>query len=327
MGTVGNHNLTLADHARRLDPGGKVDKIVEVLNETNEIIQDMVIKEGNLPTGNLVTIRTGLPAVTWRKLNYGVAPSKSATIQVTDALGLLEGYSDVDKRLAVINGNEGELRLSEDRAFLESFNQEMAETLFYGDTGIHPERFLGLAPRYPYKDSPNVIDAGGSGSDCASIWLVVWGENSLYGFFGKGSKAGLTHEDKGQVTLLDGAGGQYEGLRSHYVWELGLTVKDWRYAARICNVDMGSGSFPSTIMDHMIRALAKIPSLKSGKPTWYMNPDLKASFDVQARKESNRQLTYTDDPFSGPTTKFNGIPIRRCEQLLITETALGATPS
>ena len=42
----------------------------------------------------------------------------------------------------------------------------------------------------------NVISAGGAGS-CTSVWLVVWGPNTIHGIFPKGSKAGLSHDDLG----------------------------------------------------------------------------------------------------------------------------------
>ena len=74
-------NPTLADVIKRTEPGvnggpGKIATIVEMLTETNEILQDMTYVEGNLPTGHKSTIRTGLPSAAWRMLNYGVQPSK-----------------------------------------------------------------------------------------------------------------------------------------------------------------------------------------------------------------------------------------------------------
>ena len=120
---------TLSDWARRVDPDGKIAKIVEILNLTNPILEDMPFVMGNLPTGHRTTIRSGLPSVTWRLLNYGVQPSKSRTVQVTDTIGMLEAYAEVDKVLADLNGNTPAFRLSEDKAFIEAMNQEMASTL------------------------------------------------------------------------------------------------------------------------------------------------------------------------------------------------------
>ena len=133
MAVKGLTALTLADWGKRVDPNGKVDKIIELLGQTNPILQDMPFVEGNLPTGHRTTIRSGLPSATWRLLNYGVQPSKSTTVQVTDSVGMLETYAEVDKSLADLNGNTAEFRLSEDSAFIEAMNQQIAQTLFYGE--------------------------------------------------------------------------------------------------------------------------------------------------------------------------------------------------
>ncbi|WP_337238094.1 major capsid protein, partial [Salmonella enterica] len=79
-----------------------------------------------------------------------------------------------------------------------------------------------------------------------SIWLVVWGENTVHGIFPKGQKAGIQMEDKGQVTLKDVNGGKYEGYRTHYKWDNGLALRDWRYVVRIANIDVSNLSEPSS---------------------------------------------------------------------------------
>ena len=52
MATKTSKNLTLADWAKRQDPSGKTAKIVELLAETNEIIEDMVYIEANSDLGH-----------------------------------------------------------------------------------------------------------------------------------------------------------------------------------------------------------------------------------------------------------------------------------
>lgn len=176
MAVKGLTALTLADWGKRVDGNGKIDKIIELLGQTNPILDDMLFVEGNLPTGHRTTVRSGLPTATWRLLNYGVQPSKSTTVQITDSIGMLEAYSEIDKSLADLNGNTNDFRLSEDRAFLEAMNQQMAQTLFYGDTSVNPQQFMGLSSRYSSKaagNGQNIIDAGGTGTDNTSIWLVV----------------------------------------------------------------------------------------------------------------------------------------------------------
>jgi hypothetical protein len=315
--------------AKRSDPDGKIDTIVELLAETNECLEDMTFLEGNLPTGHRTTIRSGLPGSTWRKLNYGVQPSKSTTVQVTDTAGMLEAYAEVDKALADLNGNTGSFRLSEDRAFLESMNQTMATTLFYGDTGTDPEKFMGLAPRYSStsaESGDNIISAGGSGSDNTSIWLVVWGPNTCHGIYPKGSSAGLNHQDLGEVTLEDAAGGKYQGYRTHYKWDIGVSVRDWRYVVRIPNIDISnltrdaSGS-SANLIDLMVQALEKVPNLGLGRATFYGNRTISSFLRRQITNANNVNISM-DEVAGKRVMTFDGIPFRRNDALLNTEAAV-----
>ncbi|MBX9946072.1 MAG: hypothetical protein K2Y40_18500 [Reyranella sp.] len=323
MAAIGTTALTYADWAKRYNDG-RISVIVELLSQTNEILDDMRWVEGNLPTGHRTSVRTGLPAGTWRLLNYGVQPTKSTTSQITDSCGMLETYSEIDKALADLNGNSAEFRLSEDKAFLEGLSQQLAQTLFYGNTDEAPEKFMGLAPRFSTLAGSaigqNVIDAGGAGSDNTSIWLVVWGDLTLHGIFPKGSKAGLQMRDLGEQTLADTNGNKYQGYRTHYKWDAGLTVRDWRYAVRIANIDVSdlSGGAPTDLIKHMIRATHKVPSLKSGQPVFYMNRTGRQWLDIQAATKDNVMLKISE--FEGrPVREFLGIPIRTCDQILNTE--------
>lgn len=323
MAIKGTNALTLADHAKRMDPDGKIPAIVELLSQTNPILTDMVYVEGNLPTGHRTTIRTGLPAAAWRLLNYGVQPSKSTTAQVTDSCGMLEAYAEVDKALADLNGNTNAFRLSEDQAFLEAMNQQMAETLFYGDTRINQQRFTGLSARYndlTAKNAQNIIDAGGTGSNLTSIWLVVWGTNTVHGIFPKGQAAGLSHKDKGEVTLEDAEKGKYEGYRTHYKWDNGLTVRDWRYVVRIANIDttkLGADDGPN-LATLMVQALHRIPNLQMGNAVFYMNRDAAEYLDIQATEKASLAISVKETEGVW-WTSFRGVPVRTCDALLSTE--------
>ncbi|MCR0998663.1 major capsid protein [Serratia rubidaea] len=324
MAIKGQTALTLADWAKRVDPNGKVDKVVEILAQTNEILDDMLFVEGNLPTGHRTTIRTGLPKATWRMLNYGVQPGKSTTAQVTDATGMLETYSEIDKSLADLNGNTVDFRMSEDTAFLEGMNQDMAETVFYGDATINPQRFTGLSARYndlSAKNAQNIIDAGGTGSNLTSIWLVVWGANTIHGIFPKGQKAGIHFEDKGQQTLTDASGGKYEGYRTHYKWDCGISVRDWRYAVRICNIDtttLDSDENAANLLKLIVKAFHRIPNLKLGKAALYGNRTVMEYIDVQALEKASLAVK-TQETEGIFWQSIRGVPLRTCDALLDTE--------
>lgn len=326
MPVLAANNPTLLDVAKRLDPDGKIAAIVEILNATNPVLDDLTFVEGNLPTGHRTTIRTGLPTPTWRKLYGGVQPTKSTTVQVTDSCGMLEAYAEVDKALADLNGNTAAFRLSEDAAHIEAMGQEMASTLFYGNEGATPEAFTGLAPRYNSKSAQNVdniIDAGGTGSDNTSIWLCVWGPQTGFGIYPKGSTAGLQMTDKGQVTVenVDGSGGRMEAYRTHYRWDAGLTIRDWRYFVRIANIDVSDlDTVANTrkLIEWMIQASERIPELGKGRAAFYMNRRLREKLRLGILEKISSNLTW--ETISGERVMtFDDIPVRRCDALINAE--------
>jgi hypothetical protein len=335
MATLATSALTLADWAKRIDPDGRVPVVAELLSQSNEILEDCMFMEGNLPTGHRVVIRTGLPTVYWRAINQGIPTTKSSTAQVDESCGMLEAYSEVDKDLAELNGNTAQFRLSEDTAFLESMNQTQAQTLFYGNPGTDPKQFLGLATRYSSTSAgngQNVISAGGSGSDNASIYLVVWGDNTVFCPFPKGSKAGLIHEDLGLNTVWDSAGARYQAYRTHYQWKNGLVVKDWRYVVRIANIDISdligqtgtqAAAAATNIVKLMARALYRIPNMAMGRPAFYMNRTVHSGLALAAMDKSQYVLKINEglSQFGTPSNylSFLGVPLRRVDQLLNTE--------
>jgi hypothetical protein len=347
MALIGSTALTLLDWGKRCDDDGKIATIINLLSQTNEVLDDMLWVEGNLPTGHKTTVRTGLPSATWRLLNYGVPRAKSTTAQVTDTCGILEAYSEIDKDLAELNGNTAEFRMSEDLAFLEGINQQLAQTLFYGSTAVNPERFMGLAPRFSTVNTANaqtannVLDAGGTGSTNTSVWLVVWGPHTCHGIFPKGGKSGLQMRDLGEEPLYDANNNLYRGYRTQYQWKAGLTVRDWRYVVRIANIDAStlSGGTPPNLINLLVRAIHKLPTapvtagpvqkasapgtpdtgLSMGSTAIYCNRAVSTWLDIQALNKTNALLKI--DEYEGkPRTSFRGIPIRVVDQLLNTET-------
>jgi hypothetical protein len=338
MATLANTSLTLADWAKRTDPDGRIPIVAELLSQSNEILEDCVFKEGNLPTGDRVVIRTGLPTVYWRALNQGIPNSKSTTAQVDEACGILEARSEVDKDLAMLNGNTAQFRLSEDTAFLEAMNQTQATTLFYGNPSTDPKQFLGLAARYSSlsaSNAQNIISAGGSSSDNTSIYLVVWGDNTVYCPFPKGSKAGLIHEDLGEQTVYNSDGTRLQAYATRYQWKNGLVVKDWRYVVRICNIDVSdlvgqtgtqAASAATAVIKLMARALYRIPNMAMGRAAFYMNRTVHSGLSVAALDKSqyvlkvNEGLSQFGTPFSW--LSFLGVPLRRVDAILNTEAAV-----
>jgi hypothetical protein len=332
MSTIGATVMTLLDWAKSVDPNGNTMQTVEMLAQRNAILKDMLWKPTNMTLAERTTVRTGLPTVAWRLLNQPSSTSKSTKAQIDEGCGMLEAWSEVDEEVLKLGGNKNQIQLSEGRSFIEAMNIEMAQTLFYGNTGTAPEEFLGLAPRYSdpsATNGSNIIDAGGSGSDNTSIWLCVWGENSLYGIFPQGSMAGLQHDNYGLTTIQGATGIGTTRMRvnqERWQWKAGIALKDWRQVGRIGSIDVSNligVSSAADIIEMMIKLLHSVDDITIGKPVFYMNRTVAMMLDILLRNDvqTGGQLSYAvvDGEWR---YSFRGIPIRICDAILNTETAV-----
>ena len=325
MAALSDTAPTYLDWARRLDPDGNIATIVEILSEELPMLEDAAVVEGNDILSHRTTVRSGLPTGTWRKLNYGVPVEKGKTKQITDTIGSLESYGEVDKDLALLNGNSAAWRLSEEAAFIEGLSQTMGDTIVYGNTDTDPEKFLGLTERYNDSSAENarmiINGGGGDASTQSSIWGVTWGERSCHMTFPKGSTAGLSFQDLGEETLDDGSSGLYQGFRTHYSWKAGMVLRDWRKVTRIANCKPSELVADTTsILDLMIDAQNQLKSPgTNGQLVWYVNRGVKAVLDKEAKNQSNMALEVQKQDNRGPVTMFWGNPIKLMENLITTE--------
>lgn len=344
-------HATLIDIAKSLDPNGNVAIVAELLNQSNELIQYVPYIEGNLPTGHKAVVRAGLPTVTLRKFYQGVAPSKSGRATIEDVCAMQEGRNEIDKDLCELNGNTAAFRMSEARAFIEAMGQEYASQVMYGNTSSNKDGILGLTPRYNAiasgnnQTAQNIIDAGGTGSDNTSVWLVGWGAETITGIYPKGSKAGLVQEDLGVIDAFDSSNYRYRAYADLWQWKYGLHVKDWRYAVRIANIDVSdltgqTGTQAITaatwINKLMIKAMARIPSMGMGTPTFLASRTVKEMLSIGALDKSQNALSFTaavnqygtvapgsvagnGTGIKGGQLMFMGVPVLTVDQILSTE--------
>ena len=329
MATVGNTYLTLADVFKRTDGDKQIASVIELLAQDNPILQDMIVKEANDGTTHLTTVRTGIPEATWRMLYQGVQPTKSTTAQVRDATGMAEAWSEIDEKLVRMTQDPAGLRLSEAQAFLEGLNQAVATSLFYGDQATSPAKFTGLAPRFnkiaTSGSGAQIVDAGGTGSDNTSIWFVVWGENTVHGLYPKGSKAGISREDKGVQTKQLADGSVYDVVREKFQWDVGLSVRDYRYVTRIANIDVSAVQDGTlNLYTFMRKAFYRLKQRRviGGRAAIYLNSDMLEALDALATNSG------TTDNFVRLSRKeiegeevltYRGIPLRESDALLNTE--------
>jgi len=342
MATLGQTTYswpTLLDVAKRTDPNGQIPQIAEILSQYHMIMDMLPYVEGNLPTGQQHTVRNSLPTPTFRLLNQGVTPAKSTTGQIVDTCALLESRSHVDVEVANLNGNTAAFRMSEALAFIQGMTNTIASTLITGDVSVDPERFNGLQSRYfslgsTYTTSSQLLDAGGTGSDNTSIWLLGLGPNSVFMTYPKGSQVGLEHMDRGIQTVADAnnSGTYFEAYVDVWKWKCGLAIKDYRNVVRVCNVDVSnlatfgdSSPTNANILKYMSLAIDNLPpDHKAMKPVFLMSKNTLSALRYLALTQANVNLTvqqwYNESvPRHMNPVFFQGIPCLRMDGITSTE--------
>jgi hypothetical protein len=320
--------VTLYDIAARLGAKGDLaaQKVVELQSQTNDIWRALPIKEANDGSSEKAVIRHALPKVAWRIINRGSVPSKSASNQVSFGCGGVEALADVDERLMKLNKGSNVWRQNENFAHQEAMSQEMSQTIFYGDEKINPAGFSGLGAYYYSKEKQDkiyadqIIDAGGTGDNLTSLWIVTMGYDTVYGIHPEGVPAGYKYEDKGLVEMRDNDGGIYYGYRSKYNWDMGLAVRDPRYVVRLANID--TTKFDNVeFARKMIEAYNQIHNPDHGPTYIFCNRKVQTYLSIMASEKNNVNLRF--DEWAGKkVTHFWTSPILLNDAILNTETQI-----
>lgn len=328
MATLGATFVDLIDIYKQQDGNGQMVPVIEMLTEMNPILDDAIAVECNKGTTHMHTVRTGLPPITWGALYQGIPQGKSGKAQVEDATGFAEGLSTVDERLLALSGNEGAVRLSEAQSYLEAMSNDVASKIFYGNSNADPEQFMGLAPRFNSLSAPNgnqIIDAGGIGADNTSVWFVTWGDNQCQLLYPKGTQAGVKREDMGRQRVLDASNNPYFAKEELFRWHIGLAVKDWRYVARVANIDVSLMQAGSVALYTFLRkAYYKLQNRRvaGGKFAIYCNRDVLEALDALATNagaSDNFVRLQRTQVEGAEVLSYRGIPIRESDALLNTE--------
>jgi hypothetical protein len=122
---------------------------------------------------------------------------------------------------------------------------------------------------------------------------------------------------------------------------MGFTVRDWRYAVRIANIDVTllSGGSAANLINSLIRGVHRLPTapvrvsteqrtdapdggqVQMGRLEIYCNRIIRTYLDIQAVNKTNVLLRLEEWEGKAITT-FRGIPIRTCDALLSTEATI-----
>lgn len=128
--------------------------------------------------------------------------------------------------------------------------------------------------------------------------------------------------DTKQETLFDASGGRYEGYRTHFKWDCGLTVRDWRYIVRVANIDVPAltknAATGADLIDLMVQAIELLPNTRMGRAVFYVNRNIRSFLRRQIANKSNVWLNM-EEVAGNKVLTFDGIPVKRVDAILNTE--------
>lgn len=307
--------LTLSELAKRVDPNGNLAVIAEVLAEDNEILKDAPWDVANQIFGHKITRRLSLPTGHWRQLNAGVATEISQTVPVVEAMGMLESFSFVDKKLVDVAPNPAQFRSGEAASFLEGMSQTLANAVIYGNNGTTPAVFTGLQPRLA--SLGNMCVTGSGAFNRSSIYIVQWGLDKVHFIYPPNSKVGITHEDLGVLPWVAGDGNPYMCYVDHFQVDCGLAVRNERSIARMANVP-ATGTF---LEDSLITLLNRMPQSGAGA-VLYVSAEVKTRMEIKLKDKTNVNFGTTEGLGGAPVLTFRGNPVRKVDQISNAETAV-----
>lgn len=320
MPTVAQQNmLTLLELARNIDPQGNLIKVAEILTKTNYIWDDIPWFEANDIFSHVHAQEFSEPSGEWRVLNDGVGLASPTTEQVRDVLAMLEQYSESDVALTNAAPNPMQFRNNRARRILRGMASTFITGLFYGNNGTDSGTFNGLAVRLDALTN-NVISCSGTGSDLTSAYVVQWGEGKVWGGYPRGAQIGLQHRDLGEVTAQTTSGKQFQAFRDHFKIHGGLVVEDYRCIGRVCNIET-TGTTNTFDEDALIECMNNMDNDWAGAGI-YVNKTVMTQMEIRVKDKSNITYAYADGLAPGPVLTFKGVPVRLCENILNTESAV-----
>lgn len=337
MATLATRNPTYRDVLSGLKKDGSRDAdIVELLIEENPILDDIVVIEANEGTAHVTTTRSGLPSVAWTSLYTGPQASKGSKTQVKDASGTAESLLEVATKLWEIAPDREGFMLDEARTHAEAMGQEVASQLIYGDISTDPKTFNGLAKRFPIHGgsdpdlSPYYVISGAKSNPSAaayrSIWLVGHSTKSFHCFYPKGSKSGLVKGPVKDESVQDAANGYYEVKRQLFQWNIGASVRDFRFCGRISNIESDYMFATTGQPDYLelVRRLAIRVRAGGVKQTWYMDRLTFEMLNVCASRKTQANAIQSVSLFERPIQSLYGIPVRILDCMSVNESATTA---
>lgn len=339
MALISGKFPSLVDLLKSMNAAGQFVRAVDMMRQANEILDVMTWMPCNSGDEHLIVQNVTLPTIYEAMINRGILPSDGKDYDIFEPTATFRSWQEIDADAAEATGDPAKCMADRSRKHRQAHARNFVSNLIYGNSLTDPDTFPGIMQRYSDptdNNGQNMINAGGVGSDNASILLMGFGEDAVSGLYPKGTIAGLQTDDKGKVTKSN-ADGTTDAWRDVYLskfsWSCGLSIEDWKWCARICNIDksdiLANNDSAADLLQLTEDALYCMPSTavmtdsnsNGRRMGWFMNRTMRKMIDRQSRRsvQAGGQLDYA--VVDGVRRKtLHGIPMYTVDQMTNAET-------
>ena len=334
-------NLLLA---AKMTHNNEIVDVAEVLNETNSIVEDAVVQRANDITSHVIARRTALPSVSWVKVGNGWNATTGLLNQVRETMGMLKARYLCPEDVMRLQPNPAKYRQQQERAYIESMGQELANTLVgnvasgaLSPTSAPPEEFAGFQYRLASLSTDDTKYCLGNGGTNAgghtSIYFVQWKPGGVYLIHPRNTDGGgLKKKDEGRVyTSGDNSiastsasapnpTNQLWAYITEFSWDVGLCVEDTRCVKRLANIDSVATSSDTLNEDNIIRIRNNFKHT-DGTIYMYCNETVYTQLQILAKDKTN-VYWGENNPFGKPQMYFLDMPVRRCDAITNVEATI-----
>ena len=253
------------------------------------------------------------PVVGFRNPNESNRGTPGVDELVNVRLKVLEATVEADKALAKgyparKGGSSAYMAKKGARKLAAAFHSAERQ-LIYG-TGNDADGFVGLAeaPILAALGQEKVVDAGGTGNDLESVYVLRSDEDNVSTIYNGDSGFDFGDMYETRLNEVDAAGavlGTYAGLVTTILSWIGLQIGSKHSVVRVANIDPAGNDVEGFIQD----AIALFPGDR-------MATDIFASRRIRRAVQRGRQNTATENDRVGLVTAIDGLPVYTSEGLL-----------
>ena len=310
-------NLTIAEINKRAgydDQAAVLGELAQV-NDFLDEVPWMPSTHGDY-NRQLQAVRLGKGA--FATVNGAVTAISSQTDFITEPVKMYEGDSQIDDRALGSADDATKVRDSEDTLNLAGLVQDWIYNLFYAASATI-DALKSFGQRRAALSSYCI---SGSASGGSSIWTMEFGPQALYLAYNKAGAPGFRNEDRGLnlVPIPNGTGNMWAWVRHYEIWAA-IVLRNDRALIRYCNLAATGTSNVFSPTDYIKFVKNRLPNAGRNAVS-FANRTQKGYIDADAYAKTNAAYSVVDITGFGPVTMISGIPLRMCEALVDTETAV-----